>query len=83
MTHSRWAGSQVGRPYNVLRMQRLVCESGLDPSVLLIKTMVSAWRTEDRQPWVEPALSQKGEREGFERYSYIVNLQSLELQGVF
>lgn len=70
----------MGRPYK-LRMQRLVCDSALDPLVLVMKTMASAWRAEDRQLWVEPALSEG--KEGFEGSSYKVSLHSLELQGVF
>lgn len=81
MTHCRWAGSQVGRPYKVLRMQRLVCDSTLDPLVLVMKTIASAWRAEDQQLWVEPALSER--KEGFEGSSYMVSLHSLQLQGVF
>lgn len=67
----------MGHPYKVLRMQRLVCHSVLDPLALVMKTMASAWRAEDRPLWVEE------ERKGFQGSSYAVSLQSLELQGVF
>jgi hypothetical protein len=46
-----------------------------------MKTIASAWRAEDQQLWVEPALSER--KEGFEGSTYMVSLHSLELQGVF